>query len=161
MKNFNKAIADKMIQKAKNNFYKSPTPNDWKAKLKELKIIIKLNPRFTSTAGMMIFDDYYSGMPFDNISTFNGNLGKWTIILNPKNIIRDPYKEVFQVVSHELAHALDFIVNKNAQRNFHNPIWKYIHKAMGGDGERYCKFYFPSYNNPTQLQKLLKDFPHD
>lgn len=157
MKNFNKITYQKMFQKAKNNFYKSDAPTPWKNILKNLKVSIQLNPKFTSTAAMIHFDDYSPGMSLDNLTQFEGKLGKWIMELNPKNITKDSYYEILDVVSHELAHALDFIVNKKSYRCFHNYTWKYIHKCMGGSGKQFY-YKMSNYYNKPYLNKLLKEF---
>ena len=142
MKNFNKIIAQEMLQKAKENFYKSAAPTSWKTILKSLKVNIILNKKFSSTAGMMRFQEYYSGMSFNSLTQFQGKLGKWFIELNPKVIINDSPKHIFDIISHELAHNLDFIVNENAYKHFHNHNWKYIHKCMGGTTEKFYEKLF-------------------
>jgi hypothetical protein len=157
MKNFNKIISQEMLQKAKENFYKSDAPTSWKNKLKPLKVIIQLNPRLSETAGKMFFEDYYPGISLDNLTQFNGKLGKWIIELNPKVILTDSPKQIFDLISHELAHTLDFLVNEDSQRHFHNATWKYIHKCMGGTGEQFYN-NFKCFYKFRQLKPLLKDF---
>ena len=91
---------------------------------------------------------------------FEGKIGKWFIELDPKVIVNDSYYEMFDLISHELAHTLDFIVNKKSFRNFHNDNWKFIHKCMGGTTEKFYEklYHFYNYEN---LQTLLRTYQND
>ena len=160
MKNFTKSISQEMIQKAKNNFYKSNAPKSWKTILKSLKINVILNKKFSSTAGRMSFIEYYSGMPFKDLTVFEGSLGKWFIELNPKVVVNDSYYEILDLISHELAHTLDFLVNEKSYRHFHNDNWKYIHKCMGGTTDQFYNKLYYLYNRKN-LQTLLRTYQND
>jgi hypothetical protein len=70
----------------------------------------------------------------------DSQLGFLVIEMNPRLIILNSANEVFDTLSHELAHCLDFVIRgyygKN-ERTFHDEFWSFLHKRMGGNGHRY------------------------
>ena len=64
--------------------------------------------------------------------------GYFIIEINPRLIIIDPPKEVYDTVSHELAHCLDFKIRGFYDRKGapdHDEFWSFLHRRMGGNGK--------------------------
>jgi len=66
--------------------------------------------------------------------------GRWLygmIKLNARLLGRVDDKEQYEVVSHELAHCVDYYLRGDSD---HGKFWKQIHRAMGGKGARCHEF---------------------
>jgi predicted SprT family Zn-dependent metalloprotease len=59
-------------------------------------------------------------------------------------------EQQFEIVSHELAHLLDFALRGDSN---HDGVWKRIHKSMGGTGERCHQFSVTDLRN--KVTKIL------
>jgi predicted SprT family Zn-dependent metalloprotease len=59
--------------------------------------------------------------------------------MNPKLVLLHPAKEVYDTLSHELAHCLDFVIRgywRGTEDSFHDDFWSFLHKRMGGNGKK-------------------------
>lgn len=64
---------------------------------------------------------------------------KLTIRINAEmaSLSRDNFEEiVYDTVTHELAHAIDFLIN---DKSGHEEFWQKLHIYLGGSGNRYHK----------------------
>lgn len=91
--------------------------------LRSLPVVLKINKNFKKVAGRT------------RCSIENGSLIGLTIEINPE-IVHLGQKIIYDVVSHELAHCIDYVARGTST---HDNNWKYIHKLMGGSGEQYIK----------------------
>lgn len=86
-------------------------------KILSIPIKISISSRMTSTYGLAsILDE-------------SKNIKALEITLT-QDIQDFDYHLTYQIVSHELAHCIDFCVRKDS---FHDEPWKKIHRYMGGD----------------------------
>lgn len=178
---FTPKVAYRMIDRAKRIFCRYPCKtisDEWKTKLKNLQVFIVINPKLQVTAGTAGFIRIREGrklfkIPKESVPTkVDGVLGYFIIEINPKLIILDPPSEVYDTISHELAHCLDFILRGfygKTEESFHDDFWIFLHKRMGGDGEPFLKSVKFKYQlrsakpkakeitenfNPLEVQKL-------
>lgn len=144
---FTPKVAYRMIERAKRIFCRYPhksISSDLKATLKQLQVFIVINPKLKVTWGNSAFvkikqarrlfkiPKEYPPTEVDNV------LGYFIIEINPKLVIISSPKEVYDTLSHELAHCLDFKIRGYYGRDeFHDEFWSFLHKRMGGDGEEF------------------------
>jgi hypothetical protein len=170
---FTPIVANRMINRAKRTFinypHKSVSPN-WKKALAALQVFIVINLKLKTTAGCATFMRQRAAkkvfqIPDELRPTLVDNvLGYFIMEINPKLIVANSPKEVYDTVSHELAHCLDFKLrgyyNKD-DNDFHDAFWSFLHKRMGGNGKRYIEptFIFPLVNREAgRAKKIQEDF---
>jgi len=140
-----------LIKRAKCNFLKSDQPD----KIKE--IIMDLNPHilfrqgWRTTYGMASAIEYQSYdrliMGFKrNDPRYNIDTKKQHLVIEVSDMCQEiKAGEVFELVSHELAHCLDFILrgyilNRKKRKGYHDDYWSNLHRNMGGSGNQFL-FY--------------------
>jgi predicted SprT family Zn-dependent metalloprotease len=135
-----------MISRSKKNFAKSFFyGSDVKRFVKKLRVIVRFNKRLRSIAGQAYVISYKDLLKLikkvdKRIRYYCIETSKDYLIieLNKKLLTKKSKKFLFDTVSHELAHCVDFILRgyvKNTKRKqFHDYYWKAIHISMGGDG---------------------------
>jgi hypothetical protein len=141
-----------MIERAKRTFINYPSKtvlNEWKVALKRLQVFIVINEKLKTTGGTAGFIEYTKGKRLFKIPDqfkpciVDNACGFLIIEINPKLIILYTPKEVCNILSHELAHCLDFVLrgwdNGREEKSFHDEFWSFLHKRMGGDGEEFIK----------------------
>jgi hypothetical protein len=147
---FTPKVAYRMIDRAKRNFLAYPHDSVnkvWKSILKNLQVFIVINPFLKTTHGTASFvpvalarklfqiPDEYVPVKVD------GRMGYLIIEVNPKLVILSSSKEVFDTLSHELAHCLDFVLRgfyNKTDEQIHDKFWSFLHKRMGGNGSKNC-----------------------
>ena len=140
-------VVQRMIDRAKRNFMKSKQPREHKNILGNVEIFVIFNKKLgRRTYGLAYALNYQSDYRISIGLTrkhkrylIDGRRQHLVIELNPGLNQKCVAAEVFDTVSHELAHCLDFILrgyimDRNRRKGFHDEIWKDIHKAMGGSG---------------------------
>ena len=151
-----------MINRAKRAFCSYPhhtVSKEWKTTLKRLQVHIILNEYLRTTAGTCSFVRSKTAKKLFNISEsdykplfINGVYGHIIIELNPKSLILDSPEEVYDTVSHELAHALDFAIRGyyKSNKTDHDEFWTFIHRRMGGSGKQ----HYDNCPSDYQLKKV-------
>lgn len=169
---FTPRVAYRMIERAKRIFcrYPSSTVSDeWKERLKQLRVFIVINPKLKSTAGTACFVRVRAARKLFKIpqefkpNKVDGVPGYFIVEINPKYIILDPPKEVYDTVSHELAHCLDYSIRGWFGRTipYHDEFWSFLHKRMGGDGESYLqttKFKYQFKSAQKKAHEITQNF---
>ena len=90
--------------------------------------------------------------------------GYYIIEINPRLVILDPPKEVYDTISHELAHCLDFKIRGFYDRKGapdHDEFWSFLHRRMGGDGESYLqttKFKYQLKSAQKKAHEITQNF---
>jgi len=144
---FTPKVAYRMIDRAKRIFCRYPSLTvsaEWKATLKQLQVFIVINPKLKVTWGtsafvrtqlarrLFLIPREYPPTEVDNV------LGYFIIEINPKLVVISSPCEVYDTLSHELAHCLDFkLRGYNRREEFHDEFWSFLHKRMGGDGDEF------------------------
>lgn len=146
---FTPKVAYRMIDRAKRTFCRYPcrtVANDWKKLLKDIQVFIVINPKLQTTAGTACFVRIREAQTLFKIpeeykpTRVDGVDGYFVIEVNPKLVILDPPKEVYDTISHELAHCLDYKIRGFYDRTdaeVHDEFWSFLHKRMGGDGQQF------------------------
>jgi hypothetical protein len=111
----------KLIKKSCDKFYDSQEFDD------KYKLIFKGIPTYISFSTK---ESVYATANFvegnhNNIESFQLEISVYTFFLDKKKI--------YDIISHEIAHCIDFVIRGNS---FHDDYWRFIHKEMGGSGER-------------------------
>lgn len=170
---FTPKVANRMINRAKRTFIRYPHRSvspDWKKALAGLQVFIVINLKLKTTAGCATFmrqraakrvfqipDDLKPAL-VDNV------LGYFIMEINPKLIVANCPKEVYDTISHELAHCLDFQIRGFYGKDdnaFHDAFWSFLHKRMGGNGKRFIdeSFLYPVYKRVSRkAKKIQEDF---
>lgn len=161
---FTPKVAYRMIDRAKRNFIAYPHDSvapAWKKILKTLQVFIVINPMLKTTHGTACFVPLAMSRRLFQIPeeyspiTVDGKLGHLVIEINPKIVILSTSQEVFDTLSHELAHCLDFVLRgfyNKTEEQVHDKFWSFLHKRMGGNG---CKNTLKS-TNTNQLKAASK-----
>jgi hypothetical protein len=146
---FTPKVAYRMIERAKRTFCRYPSStisSDLKATLKQLQVFIVINPKLKVTWGTGAFVRIRQARRLFKIpkefppTKVDSVLGYFVIEINPKLVVISSPCEVYDTLSHELAHCLDFKIRGYYGRdNFHDEYWSFLHKRMGGDGEEFYK----------------------
>ena len=144
---FTPKVAYRMIERAKRTFCRYPSltvSEEWKATLKQLQVFIVINPKLKVTWGTGSFVKTQLARRLFKIpkeyppTEVDCVLGYFIIEINPKLVVISSPKEVYDTLSHELAHCLDFKLRGYSGRvEFHDELWSFLHKRMGGDGEEF------------------------
>lgn len=144
---FTPKVAYRMIERAKRIFCRYPhksISSDLKATLKQLQVFIVINPKLKVTWGTGAFVRIRQARRLFKIpkeyppTEVDCVLGYFIIEINPKLVVISSPKEVYDTLSHELAHCLDFKIRGYYGRDeFHDEFWSFLHKRMGGDGEQF------------------------
>lgn len=92
-------------------------------KLESLPIKLEFNEKLETTLG-------FASQRYDS----KGRLIGFLIELN-KSIDYSPARVKYQLVSHEFAHIIDFLI-RGSVITAHDEEWAFIHKLMGGTGTR-------------------------
>jgi hypothetical protein len=140
-------VIGRMIQRSKKNFAKSSFFSyEVKKLVSELRVFIIFNPRLKTCAGQANAVTYTEALSMDFDMRYKRYLvdcaRKYLIIEINKDLAQtDPPEEVYDTVSHEFAHCVDFVIRgfryingKKRKWGFHDPFWKQLHRAMGGSG---------------------------
>jgi hypothetical protein len=141
-------VIDRMINRSKRNFLNSSYFSDEIKKLvKGLRVIVIFNKKLKTTAGQANAITYTEALsnPYIDMRYKRYRVDsckKFLIIEINKELAQLHSKEeVFDTVSHEFAHCVDFVIRgfhyingKRRRRGFHDSFWKLIHIAMGGSG---------------------------
>jgi hypothetical protein len=172
---FTPKVAYRMIDRAKRTFARYPSrtvSNDWKLLLKQLQVFIVINPKLKVTAGTACFVRVREARNLFAIpKTFppvmvDGVAGYMIVEINPKIVVLDSPQEVYDTVSHELAHCLDYKIRGWYGReasSFHDEFWSFLHKRMGGNGKAYIdesefKFNFQLRRAKSKADKITQSF---
>jgi hypothetical protein len=146
---FTPKVAYRMIERAKRTFINYPcatVKSEWKEILKDLQVFIVINPKLKTTAATAGFIKTPTArrsfkIPKEYPTTkVDGRNGYLIIEINPKYIVLDPAAEVYDTVSHELAHCLDYKIRGYYARttaSYHDEFWRKLHLRMGGTGIAY------------------------
>ena len=171
--NFTPKVAYRMIDRAKRTFCRYPcrtVAQEWKNLLKSLQVFIVINPKLLTTAGTACFVRVRDARTLFKIpreyepTKVDGVLGYFIIEVNPKLVILDPPSEVYDTISHELAHCLDYKIRGfygRTDAEVHDEFWSFLHKRMGGDGEQFIsheKSKFRLKMAAKKAQRLTKSF---
>ena len=171
--NFTPKVANRMINRAKRTFIKYPhrsVSSDWKKALAALQVFIVINLKLKTTAGCATFLRLREARRVFQIpdelkpTLVDGVLGYFIIEINPKLVVANSPKEVYDTVSHELAHCLDFKIRGFYGKDdniFHDEFWSFLHKRMGGNGKRNIEpdFIFPIVTRVARrAKKIQEDF---
>ena len=141
-------VIQRMIARSKRNFVRSGYFSSEVTRIvKSLRILIVFNKKLKTCAGQAIALTYNQAMRVFKVDKrykryIVDQRKKYLIIeINQALAQRDPKEEVFDTVSHEVAHCIDFVirgyrfVNSGvARRRFHDEFWREIHLAMKGSG---------------------------
>ena len=137
-------VIERMIERSKRNFVQSSSFSyEIKKLVKNLRVFIIFNDRLKTTAGQAdaitynqakkkpFLDKRYKRFLVDSARKF------LIIEINKKLAQKQEADEVFDTVSHELAHCVDFVIRGYISREkpYHDKFWSTIHKAMGGCGK--------------------------
>lgn len=170
---FTPKVAYRMIDRAKRTFARYPSrtvSNDWKLLLNNLQVFIVINPKLKTTAGTACFVRVREARNLFAIPrtfppvTVDGVEGYMIIEINPKLVVLDTPQEVYDTVSHELAHCLDYKIRGWYGRDdpsFHDEFWSFLHKRMGGDGKATMdesKFNFQLRRAKPDADKITETF---
>ncbi len=154
-----------MIDRAKRTFCRYPcrtVSEDWKAILRKLQIHIIMNTRLKTTAGTAEFVRLRPAHRlFPTLKDFQPTIvenvpGYLIVEINPKLVVLNPPNEVYDTVSHELAHCLDFVIRGyygKSEKEYHDEFWSFLHKRMGGNGSQFIEKTTLDY----QLRRVAKD----
>ena len=162
-----------MINRAKRifiNYAHRSVSSDWKKALAALQVFIVINLKLKTTAGCATFLRLREARRVFQIpdelkpTLVDGVLGYFIIEINPKLVVASTPKEVYDTVSHELAHCLDFKIRGYFGKDddaFHDEFWSFLHKRMGGNGERFIEpnYVFPLVKRVAKkARKIQEDF---
>lgn len=140
-----------MINRAKRTFCRYPcrtVSEDWKNILRKLQIHIIMNTRLKTTAGTAEFVRLRAAHRlFPMLKDYppvivEDVLGYLVVEINPKLVVMNPPNEVYDTVSHELAHCLDFVIRGyygKSEKEYHDEFWSFLHKRMGGNGNQFIE----------------------
>jgi hypothetical protein len=146
---FTPKVAYRMVERAKRTFIRYPCKtikDEWKEILKNLQVFIVINPKLKTTAATAGFIRTPTArrafkIPKEYPTTrIDGRYGYLIIEINPKYIILDSAAEVYDTVSHEVAHCLDYAIRGfygRSDASYHDDFWRKLHLRMGGTGEAF------------------------
>lgn len=133
-----------MVDRSKRNFLKSNffSP-ELKKLVKNLRVFIVFNNKLKTTLGQADSITHYQAKKRKDIDkrykSFKVDSCKKFLIIeiNKSKAQKQKTKEIFDTVSHEFAHCVDFVIRGHVSRKnqFHDSFWKNLHQAMGGSGE--------------------------
>jgi hypothetical protein len=140
-------VIGRMVARSNRKFAQSSFFSyEVKELVRELRVFIIFNPRLKTCAGQANAVTYTEAKKMDIDMRYKRYLvdcaRKYLIIEINKDLAQsDPPEEVYDTVSHEFAHCVDFVIRgfhyingKRRKRGFHDPFWKQLHIAMGGSG---------------------------
>lgn len=141
-------LIQRMIARSKRNFARSGYFSSEISNLvKKMRVLIVFNKRLKTCAGQAVALTYNQAIKQFKVdkrykSYIVDRRKKYLIIeINQALAQRDPPDEVFDTVSHEVAHCIDFVIrgyrfisNGTARRRYHDDFWREIHLAMRGSG---------------------------
>ena len=168
---FTPKVAYRMIDRAKRTFFRYPHRSvsyDWKKLLAKLQVFIVINPRLKTTAGCAAFVRTRSAQRLFDIpkefkpTLVDNVLGYFIMEINPKLVVGNCPAQVYDTLSHELAHCLDFKIRGYYGKNeadYHDAFWCFLHKRMGGNGEQFIDagFLFPKARRVAKAAKKVKE----
>jgi predicted SprT family Zn-dependent metalloprotease len=138
------SLLQRMVEVSKKNFIKSTLFSfEIKKLVKDLRVFIIFNNRLKTTVGQADAITYLEAKKRDDIDKrykrfLVDSSRKFLIIeINKELSQTQSEKEVFDTVSHELAHCVDFVIRgyKSRKKRYHDSYWRTLHKAMGGSGK--------------------------
>ena len=144
---FTPEVAYRLIKKAKQNFKNSGASQEWKDALDKLTVYVSvkesmiLRKQQAWAVAWLVNKSWaksYGIDPTEPMVKVDGK--KWWIVLEfslDKINTADP-KSAFNLVTHELAHALDYVIRGFGNAT-HDAVWSSMHQLMGGDE----KYRFP------------------
>jgi hypothetical protein len=142
----------------------------WKSILKNLQVFIVINPYLKTSYGNASFVPIALGRKLFQIPTeyvpikVDGRMGYLIIEINPKLVILSTSQEVFDTISHELAHCLDFVLRgfyNKTDEQIHDKFWSFLHKRMGGNGLKTCSKFVNKFQlkiSSKQAKNITKNF---
>lgn len=115
----------KYLKKAIKKFVKNAGPGYRTAirELEKIPIELTISRRLKNTYGIANTETKYKKV-------------KTLLITLTHEIDTYSPKLIYQIVSHELAHCIDFIVRGDS---FHDEPWKKIHRIMGGEATTFIE----------------------
>ncbi len=122
MQTFNQTILDDMIQKA-IRLLETSQYNDPFSVACLRSVPVNINTRMRTNGGTCVYSR----------NRLSGDVSKIQINICHHYATVAPEEDIYDTVSHELAHAYQLILIRDTD---HGPQWKRIHAAMGGTGER-------------------------
>jgi predicted SprT family Zn-dependent metalloprotease len=142
------SVIERMILRSKRHFVKSSFFDSETLKIvKDLRIFWIFNKKLKTTAGQANSLSYNEAVKILKVDKrykryLVDSCKRYLVIEINKRLAQRQKKEtVYDTVSHEVAHCIDFVlrghmyINGRARRGFHDKFWKNIHKATGGDGK--------------------------
>jgi hypothetical protein len=142
-------VIQRMIARSKRNFVRSGYFSPEVTRIvKNLRILIVFNKKLKTAAGQANALTYNQAIREFKVdkrykSYIVDQRKKYLIIeINQAMAQRDAKEEVFDTVSHEVAHCVDFVIrgykfvsSGAARKRYHDEFWREIHLAMGGSGK--------------------------
>ncbi len=139
MRIFTPTLAQKLINRAKKNLNNSIAPALWKKVLKDLPVHICIDYKISGpwAYGAAFLSRNLSKYNIDNNFqpvNWHGSKKYLIIQLHAGIVNVNSTKQNFNLIAHELAHCLDFIVTNNVKsdKNCHDFVWQSMNKFMLG-----------------------------
>jgi hypothetical protein len=79
-----------------------------------------------------------------------------TIVIDSRFCESGLTDEILNTVKHELAHLIAETLNTKKKNIWHGDAWKTVHKALGGNGDRYYKGTFVKPENKDKVFKTME-----
>ena len=137
-------VIERMIERSKRNFLRSSSFSyEMKKLVSELHVFVIFNERLKTAAGQA---NTLTRREAEKMPALDKRIKKFYIDYSRKFLIIEINKkfaqrrsthELFDTVSHELAHCVDFVIRGHISRKnrWHDKFWREIHQAMGGSGK--------------------------
>ena len=151
------------LRTAKKNLIRSELLNkrEWN-QINRVPFVFSLNNRFKTIAGQLSYKDKEDAFSLSHMKYIGGQLCQPHIEISPTYISWVNHKEVYDTISHEYAHLIHDIltndIDDDTASNYHNPLWRAIHKFMGGTGNQYKENYIPNAKRKNICNRILKKF---
>lgn len=162
MKNvFTPSVAKNLIKRAKNNFRCHPhAPATWKDIFDQLHVFVAINDGFTDNEHAMamswMLNDYYGRLYGIDPTFTKTKIGttEWWLCLEfqAKVVCEADETSLFNLVSHELSHSLDYVIRGKMQETdekVHDEFFCVLRSFMGGTED----YRFP---HRTGLKKRIQ-----
>lgn len=152
-------VVKRMIRKAIRNFCNDNNqPEEFKKALKgvEKDIVIHYNTRLRATWAWAILVNPRNKYDNNNVKYFKLDEKKnkkkihpclkdkknyfFVLSLSVRIMQYVPVNDVFNIVSHEVAHILQLVLLRDT---FHDKQWREFHRSMGGNGETFVPYNVP------------------
>lgn len=153
-KNVNEETVNDIIKTCRQNFFDSDQPKKYKDELKRMEIKVNVSNRLKNLFGESYMVEAFGQKDFKQRKYLDLNSNncqkyyidcwkKWYYIVIAVNKRLHQFlskKELFETVSHEYAHALEFLVEGDSD---HTDLWRSFYKSMGGSGKIWSKSKVP------------------